>query len=194
MRWPFAVIAFWIAMAVALPLTMPNLNDMAQKNPLAMLPADAPSSVTAQEMTKGFQETGTDDLLLVVLSDERGLGPDQEAVYRRLVDALRDNSDDVVMLQDFIETPTLRSFLASKDGKAWVIPMGLAGALGTPRAYASFTRVSEIVAAETAGSSLQAHLAGPAATVRSAAAAGEGDRRPTEIAAAALGPLGLLGG
>ena len=119
-RWPFAVIAFWIALAVALPLSLPNLNDMAQKHPLAMLPADAPSTVAAREMTKGFQETGTDDLLLVVLSDERGVGPDQEPVYRSLVDALR-RDDDVVMLQDFIQTPSLRPFLTSKDGKAWVV-------------------------------------------------------------------------
>ena len=191
-RWPLAVIAFWLALAVALPLNLPNLNDMAQKNPLAMLPADAPSNVAAQEMAKGFQETGTDDLLLVVLSDERGLGAEQEATYRRLVDALRENSDDVVMLQDFIETPALRSFLTSKDGKAWVVPVGLAGALGTPQAYASFTRVSEIVAANTAGSRLQVHLAGPAATVADLTVAGERDRRPTEIAIAVLVLLVLI--
>ena len=47
---------------------------MAQKHPLAMLPGDAPSSVAARQMTKAFQEPGTDDLLLVVLTDERGLG------------------------------------------------------------------------------------------------------------------------
>ena len=58
-RWPFLVIAVWIAMAVALPLSLPNLNDMAHKHPLAILPADAPSNVAAREMTKGFQETGT---------------------------------------------------------------------------------------------------------------------------------------
>ena len=132
-RWPFAVIAVWVAMAVALPMWLPNLNDMAQKHPLAMLPADAPSNVAAREMTKGFQETGTDDLLLVVLTDPRGLGPEQEGTYRKLVDALREDTDDVVMLQDFVGTPALRSFLTSKDGKAWVLPVGLAGALGTPQ-------------------------------------------------------------
>ena len=47
---------------------------MAQKHPLAMLPGDAPSSVAARQMTKAFQEPGTDDLLLVVLTDEQGLG------------------------------------------------------------------------------------------------------------------------
>ena len=191
-RWPLAVIAFWVALAVALPLTLPNLNDMSQKHPLAMLPGNAPSTVAARDMTKGFSETGTDDLMLVVLSDPRGLGPEQERTYRNLVSALREDSDDVVMLQDFIETPSLRSFVTSKDGKAWVVPVGLAGALGTPQSFGSFNRVSDIVREQTAGSSLEVHVTGPAATVADLTVAGERDRRPIEIAIAVLLLLVLL--
>lgn len=184
-RWPVAVILVWAALAVALPQTFPSLDQMAQRNPLAMLPADAPSSVAAQEMTKGFQETGTDDLLLVVLADERGLDRGDEPIYRNVVEALRDDPD-VVMLQDFIETPALRTFLTSKDGKAWVIPVGLAGALGTPQSYAAFQRVSGIIAEKTAGSPLQVHLTGPASTVADLTVAGERDRTPIEIAIGVL--------
>mgnify|MGYP006987134163 CR=1 FL=1 len=36
------MIGLWITLAVALPLAVPSLNEMAQKHPLAMLPADAP--------------------------------------------------------------------------------------------------------------------------------------------------------
>jgi len=166
-RWPAAVILVWVAMAVLLPQSFPSLNEMAQKNPLAMLPGNAPSSVAAREMTKGFSETGTDDLLLVVLSDERGVGGaneagagrDQEATYRKLVTALRDDPD-VVMLQDFLETPALRTFLTSKDGKAWVVPVGLTGALGTPQAYAAFNRVSGIVAQNTAAGPVRCTCSG----------------------------------
>ncbi len=110
-RWPWAVIGVWVALAVALPLTFPSLNEMAQKHPLSMLPGDAPpSSVAARQMTEAFKEPGGDDLLLVVLTDERGLNPTHEATYRKLVTALRDDQHDVVMLQDFVETPALRSF------------------------------------------------------------------------------------
>jgi RND superfamily putative drug exporter len=186
------VIAVWVALAVALPLNLPQLNDMARKHPLAMLPADAPSSVAAREMTKGFQETGTDDLLLVVLSDPRGLGPDQEGAYRKLVSALRSDSDDVVMLQDFIQTPSLRSFLTSKDGKAWVVPVGLAGALGTPQAYAAFNRVADIVHQNTGDSGLEVHLTGPASTVADLTVAGQRDRMPIEIAIGVLLLIVLL--
>lgn len=185
------MIAIWVTLAVTLPLTFPSLTQMAEKHPLAMLPGDAPSSVAAREMTKAFQEPGTDDLLLVVLSYERGLDAHHEATYRKLVGALRDDPHDVVMVSNFIETPQLRSFLTSKDNKAWVVPVGLAGALGTPQAYASYNRVAEIVKRATAGGPLEVHLSGPAATVADLTVAGQRDRLPIEIAIAVL-VLGVL--
>ena len=178
-------------MAVVLPASLPSLDTMAQKHPLAMLPADAPSNVAARQMAEAFQEPGTDDLLLVVLTDERGLGSEQESTYRTLVDALRDDAD-VVMLQDFVATPALRSFLTSEDNQSWVLPVGLAGALGTPQSYAAFNRVADIVEENTAGSALDVQLAGPAATVADLTVAGEQDRRPIEIAIAVLVLLVLL--
>lgn len=185
-RWPWAVIGVWVALAVVLPLTLPSLNEMAERHPLSMLPGDAPSSVAARQMTEAFQEPGSDDLLLVVLTDERGLSPAHEATYRKLVSALRDDPHDVVMLQDFVGTPALRSFLTSKDNKSWVLPVGLAGALGTPQSYASFKRVADIVKQSTAGSPLEVHLSGPAATVADLTVAGQRDRLPIEIAIAVL--------
>jgi RND superfamily putative drug exporter len=185
-RWPFAVIMIWVAMAVALPLSMPSLTEMAQKHPLAMLPGNAPSNVAAREMTEAFRESGTDNLLLVVLTDESGLDRPAEATYRTLVEALRRDQRDVVMVQEFLGTPSLRSFLTSEDNKSWVLPVGLAGALGTPQSYSAFNRVADIVERTTAGSALDVHLAGPAATVADLTVAGERDRRPIEIAIAVL--------
>ncbi len=191
-RWPYAVIMLWAAMAVALPLALPSLNEMAQKHPLAMLPGDAPSSIAAREMTDAFRESGTDNLLLVVLTDERGLDRPDEATYRKLVEALRREQRDVVMVQEFLGTPSLRALLTSQDNKSWVLPVGLAGALGTPQSYAAFNRVAEIVEQSTAGSPLDVQLAGPAATVADLTVAGERDRRPIEIAIAVLVLLVLL--
>ena len=58
-RWPWAVIGVWVALAVALPLAFPSLGEMAVKHPLAILPSDAPSSVTAaRKMTDAFHESG----------------------------------------------------------------------------------------------------------------------------------------
>jgi RND superfamily putative drug exporter len=177
---------------------------MAQKHPLAILPSDAPSSVTARKMTEAFHESGSEDLLLVVLTDDKGLGPADEATYRKLVEALRRDTRDVLMLQDFVSTPPLRSVVTSEDHKAWVLPVGVAGELGTPRSYAAFNRIGDIVkhaleeasaqaqAHNPAGTSLRANLTGPAATVADLTVAGDRDRLPIELAIAVLVLIVLL--
>ncbi len=192
-RWPWAVIGVWIAIAVALPLTLPSLTEMAQRNPPAILPADAPSSIAARQMTEAFGESGSDNLLVVAFINESGLTPADEAVYRKVVDTLRDDVTDVVMIQDFITTPQLRPFLTSKDKTTWVLPVGLAGELGTPRAYESFNRVNDLIqhSAATDGP-LRVYVTGPAATVADLTVAGEQDRLPIEIAIGVLVLLVLL--
>ncbi|HZA12231.1 MMPL family transporter [Mycobacterium sp.] len=185
-RWPWAVIGVWIAMAVALPLTFPSLGEMAEKHPLVVLPSDAPSSVSAKKMAESFHEPGNDDLLLVALINENGLGPADEAAYRKLVRSLRDDVTDVVSVQDFVSTPQLRQFLTSADKKTWVLPVGLAGELGTPRSFDSYNRVADIVEHSVAGGALTVHLTGPAATVADLTVAGHRDRLPIEIAIAVL--------
>lgn len=192
-RWPWAVIGIWIAMSVALPLTYPSLGEMAEKHPLVVLPADAPSSVTAAKMAEAFDESGSDNLVVLAFINDRGLTPDDEAVYRNLVDVLRDDVTDVVSVQDFVSTPQLRQFLTSQDKTTWVLPVSLAGELGTPRGYESFNRVSDLVAHHVPGDagSLRVYVTGPAATVADLTVAGERDRLPIEIAIAVL-VLGVL--
>src|SRR5436309_2483988 len=92
--WPWIVIGLWALIGVALPLLIPSLDQMAQKHPLTMLPSDAPSSVTVRKMTEAFHESGSEDLLLVVLTSDKTLGPADEAVYGKLVDALRQDTRD----------------------------------------------------------------------------------------------------
>lgn len=191
-RWPWAVVGIWVAIAVALPLTFPSLSEMAEKHPLAILPSDAPSSVTAREMTEAFHESGSENLLLVVLTNDKGLGPADEATYRKLVDALRQDTRDVLMLQDFVSTPALRSAVTSKDHKAWVLPVGVAGELGTPHSYAAFNRIDDIVKRVVAGTPLTVNLTGPAATVADLTVAGARDRMPIELAIAVLVLVVLL--
>jgi putative drug exporter of the RND superfamily len=190
-RWPWAVIGVWVAMAIALPLAFPSLGEMAQKHPLDILPSDAPSSVTATKMAEAFQEPGSDNLLVIALINETGLTPADEAAYRKLVDALRDDVTDVVSVQDFVSTPQLRPFLTSEDKTTWVLPVSLEGELGTPRAFESFNRVADIVNHHVAKNNgtpgpLDVYVTGPAATVADLTVAGEQDRLPIEIAIAVL--------
>jgi RND superfamily putative drug exporter len=191
-RRPWLVIGAWLAIAVALPLAFPSLNEMAEKHPLAILPSDAPSAVTARKMTEAFHEAGSEDLLLVVLTDDKGLTPADEATYRNLVDALRKDTKNVVMLQDFISTPPLKSIVTSKDNKAWVLPVGVAGELGTPKSYEAFNEITSVVNHAVAGTSLRANLTGPAGTVADLTVAGQKDRMPIELAIGVMVLIVLL--
>jgi putative drug exporter of the RND superfamily len=195
-RWPWLVIALWAAIAVGLTLACPSLNDMAEKHPIAILPSDAPSNVTARKMTEAFHESGSENLLLVVLTDDKGLSAADETAYGNLVDALRQDTRDVVMLQDFVSAPPLRSVVTSADHKAWVLPVGVAGELGTPRSHAAFNQIGDIVERALqhapAGTSLTANLTGPAATVADLTVAGDHDRLPIELAIAVLVLIVLL--
>ena len=181
-RRPWVMIGCWAVLAVVLPLSFPSLTEMSQRNPVAILPADAPVTVTARQMSEAFHESGSENFLLVVLTNDKGLGPAEEGTYRTLVEKLRRNTRDVVMLQDFVSTPPLREVLASADNKAWILPVGLAGELGTPQSYDAYTRVAAIVNDTVAGSALTAYLTGPAATVADLTDLGARDRYRIEIA------------
>ena len=185
-RRPVIVIVSWLLLAVALTLLFPPLTQMARERPVDILPADAPVNVTTQQMTTAFNEEGAQNVLLVVLTDEQGLNAQDEEVYGKLATALRQDPQHVVMVQDFVTTPALRELAQSKDGKAWVLPVGLAGGLGTPQAYESYVGVADIVEGITEGSTLSAYLTGPAGTIADLTVVGERDVKIIEIATAVM--------
>ncbi|MEZ0366538.1 RND family transporter [Mycobacterium sp. pUA109] len=192
MRWPVFVIAAWIALAAALFLNLPPLGQMVREHPVGLMPADTPAMVTAQQMAKAFDESGSNNLLIAVLADDKGLGPADEKVYHDLVGKLRQDKHDVVMLQDFVATPALREAMTSKDHQAWLLPIGLAGELATPEGYDAYDRVTDIIKQTTAGTGLTADLAGPAATINDLADASDRDMHIIEIATAIMVLVVLL--
>src|ERR1700722_10902242 len=74
-RWPLLVIGFWIALAAVLALALPPLPVVAARHQTHPFPADAPVVVAGQEMAEAFRETGVGAPLLVVLTNEKSLGP-----------------------------------------------------------------------------------------------------------------------
>ena len=186
-RWPWVVIGCWVALAMVLPLFFPSLTEVTQKQPTSPLPASAPAIVSNRQMAEAFSKSGTEDnVLLVLLTNDKGLGPADEQVYRTLVDRLRQDSQNVVMLQDFVGTPPLRETLSSQDGKAWILPVGLSGDLASPEANAAYTRVADIVKNTVAGTPLTANLTGTAATIADVIDVSERDQVRIEAAIVTL--------
>ena len=172
----------WIGLAAALSLVFPSLGVLAQKAPASILPANAPSVVSQKQMSEAFQEASSDNILLVVLTNEKGFTPADEAVYRELVGKLRAETEDVAALQDFVTTPPLKEVLVSRDNKAWLLPINIVGEIATPRAIAATKRAMQTVKDTVAGSTLQAYTTGPAGTFNDIQDIGDRDRVTIEIA------------
>jgi RND superfamily putative drug exporter len=185
-RRPLVVIGFWIATAAVLLLTLPPLSKIAGERPPDFLPSDSQVSVAGEQMDKAFNEPDSENTLLVGLSNETGLTPQDEAVYGQVVDNLRADTRHVVQVQDFIRTPALRDAMTSTDHKAWNLPVGVAGALGTPGGDEATKRAIEIIKETTKGTSLKANVFGPAATVGDLTAVGDRDQHVVEIVTALM--------
>jgi len=182
-RWPLLVIGAWIAVAAVLALTLPPLPVIAAARDQKPLPDDAPTSITAKEMGKAFGgslEAGS--TLIVLLTDDKGISPADEDVYRQLVDKLHQDTQDKLSVQDFLTTPAMRELFVSKDGKAFILPVTIPGAATAPTTRAAFYRVKDIIKQTTAGTTLTANVSGPAAIVVDATAMAEEDAHFIEIA------------
>lgn len=164
-RRPWWVIAGWLVLVSVLATTLPPLIELASDRDQEMLPRDSAVMVATKEMTADFGEPGIQNIALVVLTNDNGLTDADEDVYRRLVDELQGNVRDVVMVQDFITQPPLREVMQSKDDKAWFIPVGIMGELGSPESTEAYQRVVTTVEDTVAGSDLTLHMTGLTATV-----------------------------
>jgi len=176
------VIGAWIALAISVTMAFPPLAVLAQKAPASILPTNAPSVVSQKQMSEAFAEASSENILLVVLTNEKGFTPADEVVYRDLVGALRAETEDVAALQDFVTTPPLREILVSKDNKAWLLPINIVGEVATPPAIAATKRAIQTVQDTVAGTSLQAYTTGPAGTFNDVKDLGDRDVFTIEVA------------
>jgi RND superfamily putative drug exporter len=180
-RRPLSIIAFWIGLVVVLFVLIPPLLVVAQRNPPDLLPKDSPVLAASALMKASFKEADGGNIAVVVLSDDHGLTPADEDVYRKLVDRLRADSANVKSTQDFVAIPELRPTMTSKDGKAWTLPISLAGNMGTGPGQRAYRHALATVKDATAGSSLKINVVGAAATFEDLNSIGEHDQTIIEL-------------
>ena len=191
-RHPFVVIGLWIALAAAVSLGLPPLAVVIGQKQAAIMPDDAPVMVATRQMIAAFHDKGTDNVVLVVLTDDKGLSPGDEGTYRTLVDKLRKDTTNVVSQQDFLSTPEVREVLSSKDNKAWYLPVSLSGHAGSAEGQLAYFNAAKLIKQTVAGSTLTAHLAGPAATAADLTAISERDLHVIEAGTGIMVLLILL--
>ena len=185
-RWPLLVIVLWIALAVALFLLLPPLAKIAGEKQPEFLPSDAPVLVANNAMIKAFDESDSQNSLLVVLTNDNGFGPDQEAVYRKLVDNLRADHSRSSCCRTSSAPRHCATWSPARTTRRGIYRSDSRASWRRPAAAQSYKKAVEIVKASTTGTSLTAHLTGPAATVGDMTAVGESDVHVIEIATALM--------
>jgi RND superfamily putative drug exporter len=181
-RHPLLVIAAWLALAAVLFLTIPPLMEVAQKNPPGLLPADSSVLSAAAEMQKAFDEGGAGNAAVVILTNEKGLSPQDEGTYRTLVERLKADTTNVLSTQDFLAIPELKQVMTSKDNKAWQMPVSLKGTMGAADGQEAYRNFVQVVRNTTANTSLTANVIGPASTFEDLNEIGARDQHVIEIA------------
>lgn len=186
------VIGMWIGLAVVLAVVFPQLETVVRQQSVQLLPNDVPSFRALDDMTAAFDERGAKTSIIVAMEDPAGPTASVRQRYDALVSTLRADSAHVLMVQDLLADPASRTQATSKDGKAWFLPVGIAGTLGDPKAAESVDAVRARVSALFDGSSTTAYVSGPAATFHDQIAAGEHDLLIISAATAGLIALILL--
>lgn len=180
-RRPIAIIVFWLALCGTLFLLISPLFVVAQQNPPDILPKDSPILAAGDHMKNAFKEADGGNVAVVVLSSDTKLTPADEDVYRKLVTALRADTDSVKSTQDFVAIPELREAMTSKDQKAWTLPISLAGTMGSGPGQAAYREALDTVDKVTEGSSLKVNVVGASATFDDLNKLGEHDQTIIEV-------------
>ncbi|MCX8555381.1 MULTISPECIES: RND family transporter [Mycolicibacterium] len=186
------VIGGWIAAAVLLALLFPQLETVVRRQSVDLIPRDVPSFQTVDRMSTAFGEQGSKTMLFVAMEDPAGLSDQARQRYGVLIERLRADHAHVLLVQDLLADPVTRTQAVSRDGKAWYLPVGIAGALGDPTAAESVGAVRDITTAVFTGSGVSAHVTGPAATFSDQISSAEHDLLLVSIATAGLIALILL--
>ncbi|BBY51847.1 putative membrane protein, MmpL family [Mycolicibacterium arabiense] len=186
------VVGAWVGLAVILALLFPQLETVVQKQSVQLIPRDVGSFQTIDRMSEAFGEQGSKTMLFVAMEDQSGMTPSARQRYTDLVSRLRADTDHVLLVQDLLADPVTATQALSEDGKAWYLPVGVAGTLGDPAAAESVTAVRAIVAEVFDGSSTTAKVTGPPSTFSDQIAEAEHDLLFISIATAGLIALILL--
>ncbi|WP_179467736.1 MMPL/RND family transporter [Mycolicibacterium vinylchloridicum] len=185
-RHPLLVIAAWLVLAGALMVFITPLSVVAARQTPDLLPKDAPVLIVGKQMQEAFKEADAGNFAAVILSNDGGLTPADEATYRNVVDKLRADTKNVTSIQDFVHIPELRDVMTSKDQKAWSLPVSMAGTMGTPEGQESFRNVLKTVQDAAKGSSLQVNVVGGGATFEDMNQIGARDQHMIEAATVLL--------
>lgn len=186
------IIGMWVVSAAALTVLFPQLETVVRQQSVNLIPRDAPSLQTVDRMGAAFGEQGSKTTIFVAMEDPAGLTAPVRGRYNAMISRLRADSEHVRLVQDLLADPVTASQAVSQDGKAWYVPVGVAGTLGDLKAAESVQAVRTIAAQAFSGSPTDVRVTGPPATFRDQIASAEEDLVVISVATVGLIAMILL--
>jgi putative drug exporter of the RND superfamily len=176
----------WLGLAVVLAMAFPQLETVVRRQSVDPVPRDIPSLQALDRMAKAFGEVGSTTTVVVAMENPDGLTPQVRQRYSAMVGELRADSGRVKLVRDLLSDPMTAGQATSRDGKAWYLPVGIAGTLGSPRAAESVQSVRDVAANAFVDTKTVSKVTGPAATMSDQIVAADQDLLLISVATVAL--------
>ncbi|MDT5145685.1 MAG: putative drug exporter of the superfamily, partial [Mycobacterium sp.] len=159
------VALFWLGLAVATNVFVPQLEKVAEAHNVSLSPQDAPSLQASKRIGKVFQQFDSDSAAMIVLEGDRPLGADAHRYYDGLVKKLSQDTKHVEHIQDFWGDPLTAAGSQSADGKAALLQVYLAGNQGESLSNESVDSIRKITNETPPPPGVKAYVTGAAPLV-----------------------------
>ena len=156
------ILLLWIAVAAVSNIISPQLEVVGAARSVPLNAADSPSIEAMRHIGQVFDEFDSDSAAMIVLESNQPLGAEAHRYYDTLVKRLEQDTTHVEHIQDFWGDPLTAGGSQSKDGKAALVQLYLAGNQGEALANQSVDAVRDIVAGMPPPPGLDVYVTGAA--------------------------------
>ncbi|WP_326548647.1 MMPL family transporter [Mycolicibacterium sp. ND9-15] len=161
-RLALPILLLWIAVAAVTNTVAPQLEIVGAQRSVSQNAADSPSIMAMRHIGDVFDEFDSDSAAMIVLESDQPLGAEAHEYYDGLVRRLAADTKHVEHIQDFWGDPLTAGGSQSKDGKAALVQLYLAGNQGEALANQSVDAVREIVRNTPPPAGLNVYVTGAA--------------------------------
>lgn len=134
-RFAIWVVLFWLVVAGALNIAIPQLEQTVSTHSADFLPNDLPANQALERMAEDFEVSPSNASGSIVLVTENGITPAVETYYRDLLDALTADEENVAYVLDTYSSPVTRPIAVSPDEMAIQVMVTAEGAVGSTQAH-----------------------------------------------------------
>ncbi len=174
------IILAWVAIAVLLNVSVPQLEAVGELRSVSMSPQEAPAVIATQHIGQVFQEYESNSSVMIVLEGQEPLGDEARSYYAELIAALQADTKHVEHVQDLWSDPLTATGVQSGDGKAVYVSANLAGDQGEALSLESIEAVKTLVETLPTPDGVEVFVTGSAAITAEQTEASHGSMRLVE--------------